>query len=254
MSSKESLVHNESSTSPSRIFTYNDFFDSLRSLSVSGVYGQSYHIQTNPYRSDDDIGQYIDNVVSDKYVYHSANLAFYVSQTDPYSQNALWYGIVNICAFLANAMVESIQYDSCEELNGIGTSGSISINNTFVFSELNAVNGRYFPASNACGQYGNLYEESGVCFNTDNGGFSNSTENVDMSCSVDTTMGFEAAPHPKYNAPTDLDQGSTSRKYGPPPFHCEPKNRYPGYWDGYSQEFVRDVAYPSALGKIDVEG
>eukprot|EP00804_Cyclotella_cryptica_P023447 CCRYP_012107-RA/>CCRYP_012107-RA protein AED:0.04 eAED:0.04 QI:401/1/1/1/1/1/3/349/588 len=65
------------------------------------------------------------------------------------------YGLVNLAAFLANAMVESIQYDSCDELNW------------------QAVAGRY-AISNSCGQQGRSYqnEECGEVY----------------SCVVDTEM------------------------------------------------------------------
>ena len=137
----------------------------------------------------------------------------------------------------------------------MGTAGDPSNGNTFKFSELAAVNGRYFPMSNACGQFGLLYSEKGTCSSSADGdGFNNNTSGVDMSCEVDTSLEIEAAPHPRYNYPSNA-QGD--RRYGPPPFYCGPKRRYQrfaGYWDEYSQEFVRDVAYPSALGKMDVEG
>lgn len=49
-------------------------------------------------------------------------------------------GIINLSAFLANAMVESIQYDSCDENNWEG------------------LNGRY-AISNSCGQEGYSYQD-----------------------------------------------------------------------------------------------
>jgi hypothetical protein len=264
------MIDGQSKTSPSRIYTYNDFFQSLRSLSVGGIYGQSYHITNNPYYSTTSTDTI--NNPSDIYVNHDSNKAFYISQSDPYAENAILYGIVNICAFLANAMVESIRYDSCEEWNGMGTGGvgDPSRDNDFLFHSLSAVNGRYFPMANACGQFGKLYSDTTadmtMCLYTDGaGGFHNYTAGsggVDMSCPIDTSLEMEAAPHPRYNYSPDNNnarqqQGASTKKYGPPPFYCGPKrrfNRYAGYWDGYSQEFVRDVAYPSALGKVDVEG
>jgi hypothetical protein len=154
-------------------------------------------------------------------------------------------------------MVESIQYDSCEEWNGMGTDGNPSNGRDLAFSELSGVYGRYYPISNACGQFGKLYSDKGMCVNDGNDGFADNTgSGMDMSCEIDTTLEIEAASHPRYNVPNSPQLGN-SRKYGPPPFYCGPKkrvNRFSGYWDGYSQEFVRDVAYPSALGKVDVEG
>lgn len=112
--------------------------------------------------------------------------------------------------------------------------------------------------SNACGQFGRLYSESGMCYNADGDGFNNNTGEVDISCEVDASLEMEAASHPKYNALTGTSaMPRDGKKYGPPPFYCGPKRShqiYAGYWDGFSQEFVRDVAYPSALGKVDIEG
>lgn len=240
-------------TSPSRVYTYTDFFTSLRSLSVGGIYGQSYHRDTNPYTDEDGDET---NSPSDTYVHDPINKAFYLSQTDPSSPNAILYAIVNVCAFLANAMVESIQYDSCNEFNGMSTAGNVSVgkgeDSKIILSELNAVHGRYFPMSNACGQFGKSYQENdGSCLVDGE----SDTSKVDMSCPIDNTLEMEAAPHPKYNY--QLSEGANARNRPPPPFACGPKkqfNLYSGYWDGYSAEFVRNVAYPSALGRTDVEG
>ncbi|KAL3786229.1 hypothetical protein HJC23_002480 [Cyclotella cryptica] len=241
-------------TSPSRIYTYYDFFTSLRSLSVGGIYGESYHKETNPYTppassTNDDGASNHSNTPSDSFVQDPTNRAFYISQSDPHAENSILYAIVNICAFLANAMVESIQYDSCEELNGMGTGGNPSRNGEIVLSELNGVNGRYFPMSNACGQFGRLYHDKQQCHDA------SSKNDIDMSCPVDATLEIDAATHPKYNH--QPGEGNESRYRPPPPFYCGPKKRfnlYSGYWDAYSAEFIRNVAYPSALGKTDVEG
>lgn len=50
------------------------------------------------------------------------------------------YGLVNVAAFLANAMVEAIQYDSCDEPNWENVAGRHAI-------------------SNACGQEGRSYQD-----------------------------------------------------------------------------------------------
>lgn len=50
------------------------------------------------------------------------------------------YGLVNLAAFLANAMVESIQYDSCDENNWQEVAGRYAI-------------------SNSCGQEGRSYQD-----------------------------------------------------------------------------------------------
>jgi hypothetical protein len=69
-----------------------------------------------------------------------------------------YYGLVNTAAFLANAMVESISTDSCDENNEEG------------------INGR-FAISNSCGQYNRSYQDE-KCEGEDNS----------YSCEVDPNM------------------------------------------------------------------
>ena len=178
-------------TSPSREYTYAAFFESLRTMSVDGILGQSYHVNTNPYYNSEEGESFGSSSSSgsspnNAYMNDEANKAFYLAQQEQEgtsntsnSNNSMKYAIVNICAFLANAMVESIQFDACEELNGAGLSGldvdklssssNVATKQTSttgaggLLSELNGVNGRYFPMSNACGQYGELYQEKVNC-------------------------------------------------------------------------------------------
>ena len=77
---------------------------------------------------------------------------FFLGNDDP---NEAIYGLVNLGAFLANSMVETIQYDTCDELNW------------------QAVAGRY-AISNSCGQQGRSYQDE-VC-------------ETNYSCPVDTEM------------------------------------------------------------------
>jgi len=69
------------------------------------------------------------------------------------------YGLVNLAAFLANCMVESIEYDTCDELNW------------------QTIEEKY-PISNSCGQEGRSYEDDNCAKGT--------TEF--MSCDVDPNM------------------------------------------------------------------
>jgi len=68
------------------------------------------------------------------------NYEFLLGNDDP---NEAIYGLVNLGAFLANAMVESIQYDTCDELNWQAVAGRNAI-------------------SNSCGQQGRSYQDE-VC-------------------------------------------------------------------------------------------
>ena len=66
------------------------------------------------------------------------NKSFYIGDGD--HKNGRVYGLVNIAAFLSQAVVDSIQYGSCDEVN------------------TNVING-LLPLSNACGQNGLDYQD-----------------------------------------------------------------------------------------------
>ena len=122
------------------------------------------------------------------------------------------YGLTNLAAFLANAMVESLDYDTCDEFN----------TDTDIFYY-----GRY-ALSNSCGQNQRSYQDE-VC-----------TENeVDMSCSVDTSMTMESM-----GFSSGMDGMPT-----PPPFTCRPKDNatdYVGYWDDKTGE-IDTSAYSNSM-------
>ena len=84
---------------PSSVYKYTDFRDSLHVMATEGV----------------------------------ANKKFYIG--DDNVENGHVYGLVNIAAFLAQSMKETIQYDACDE------------------NSWDLVGGKY-PLSNACGQLG----------------------------------------------------------------------------------------------------
>ena len=252
-------------TLPSRMYTYDDFMRTLQTMAVDGMLGNSFHRTTNPYKDNKVMG-------NNDYVNDESNMAFYISQDHESSTAAsssssqqqdnnegMTLAIVNICAFLANAMVESIQFDACDEWNGMMT-GFDTTSTTFSggdkpisLNELSAVNGRYFPSSNACGQNGRSYQGE-----EDTDAQQDCTINdVDVSCPVDPLMDMRATVHPKYNYIPGKTVSDGFRNQPPPEFACGKKDYegdYPGYWDGYTAEFVQDVAYPSAGGRIDVEG
>eukprot|EP00804_Cyclotella_cryptica_P016210 CCRYP_005703-RC/>CCRYP_005703-RC protein AED:0.08 eAED:0.08 QI:0/1/0.83/1/1/0.83/6/2124/165 len=88
---------------PSTIYRYDDLLESVRIMSTEGVAGKTFYI-------GEDV------------------------------QNGHVYGLVNIAAFLAQSMKETIQYDACDE------------------NSWDLVNGKY-PLSNACGQLGQSYQD-----------------------------------------------------------------------------------------------
>ena len=84
---------------PSSVYKYRDFKESLYVMATEGVANKKFYI------GDDDV------------------------------ENGHVYGLVNIAAFLAQSMKETIQYDACDE------------------NSWDLVGGKY-PLSNACGQLG----------------------------------------------------------------------------------------------------
>ena len=125
------------------------------------------------------------------------------------------YGRTNLAAFLAMAMTESIQYDTCDEFN------------------TDEVAGRY-ALSNACGQNSRSYQDE-ACINPNE---------IDMSCPVDTSMNVVSSGY-----------STNMIGRAPPPFSCRPQtdaSDYAGYWDmidGTSS----NSAYGNALGRTDIE-
>ena len=108
---------------------------------------------------------------------------------------ALLYGLVNIAAFLSQAMVESIKFDTCDEANW------------------DFVNNHY-PLSNACGQGGKSYQDM-TC----------SEEYAHMQCPVKKDMKATAATGAKWFGGADGAPG---------PLYCQPKTSsqpYSGVWD-----------------------
>jgi len=118
------------------------------------------------------------------------DMSFYLGDDVP-GEEGTKIGLVNIAAFLAQSMKETIKYDSCDENNW-------DINN----------DGQY-PISNACGQLEQSYQHY-TC--------PNGTEH--FQCEVDPNMEMVATTHAHwYGAPGPLFCGPKS------------KYPYTGFWD-----------------------
>jgi hypothetical protein len=91
------------------------------------------------------------------------------------SPNGHKYGLINIAAFLAQSMKETIQYNACDEISW------------------DLVNGVY-PVSNACGQLGQSYQD-----------YKCSAEEAHKECPVNPNMKIKATTNAKwYGAPAPL--------------------------------------------------
>ncbi|GBG27222.1 Hypothetical Protein FCC1311_034442 [Hondaea fermentalgiana] len=144
------------------------------------------------------------------------------------------YGLVNLAAFLAQSMKETIQYDACSE------------------NSWDLVNG-YYPVSNACGQLGQSYQDY-TCSGAD----------AHMACEVDPTMEIVATTNAKwYGAPGPLrcapraKTGSTgywdysaecNKPWASPPETC---SVYEGQQAGKE---ISNVELANRAGRTDLEG
>mmetsp|Transcript_12134 Transcript_12134/g.23659 ORF Transcript_12134/g.23659 Transcript_12134/m.23659 type:complete len:730 (+) Transcript_12134:73-2262(+) len=142
------------------------------------------------------------------------------------------YGLVNLAAFLAQCMKETIQYDACDE------------NNWDLF------NGVY-PLSNACGQLEQSYQN-----------YKCPPEEQHMECPVDPNMEITATTHANwYGAPPGLFCAPKSKLpitgiwdheyWCDCPWNGESCDVYEGQKSG---RFDNEVAVANRAGRTDVEG
>jgi len=125
------------------------------------------------------------------------------------------HGLVNLAAFLANAMVESIEYDSCDELNWQNIDGKHAI-------------------SNSCGQEGRSYQDENCPWG--------STEF--LSCDVDDNMQVTAVRSGnQLLAPPPLKCKAGSGE-----------DVFTGYWDEISGRLITDAPFPNVAERTDIEG
>jgi len=136
---------------------------------------------------------------------------FYISAEEQRTD----YGLANLALFLAMAMTESIERDTCDEYN------------------IDAVAGRY-ALSNACGQNNRSYQDE-VC----------TSGEEDMSCPVDDQMEMVSSGY----------ASAMSGRAPPPFFcrPKASSNDYAGYWDRHDGA-SSSTAYSNARGRSDVEG
>eukprot|EP00569_Conticribra_weissflogii_P000939 CAMPEP_0171353700 /NCGR_PEP_ID=MMETSP0878-20121228/44328_1 /TAXON_ID=67004 /ORGANISM="Thalassiosira weissflogii, Strain CCMP1336" /LENGTH=590 /DNA_ID=CAMNT_0011859655 /DNA_START=272 /DNA_END=2042 /DNA_ORIENTATION=- len=180
-----------------KLYRYDDFFESVRIMASEGVAGKRL---------------YIGEDVEDGHI----------------------FGLVNMAAFLAQSMKETIQYDACDE------------------NSWDLIGGKY-PLSNACGQLGQSYQD-----------YHCSDEEKHMECPVDPNMSITAVTHAKW--------------YGAPgPLFCGPKTEYSftGIWDHLYEcnrpwanppetcsvyegqkagKYDNSAPYANNAGRTDVEG
>jgi len=172
-------------------------------------------------------------------IMHSQGIAgrkLYVGGDDRSCRHCHMYGLVNVAAFLAQAMKETIRYDACDE-NSWDRVGR----------------DKRYPISNSCGQLGQSYQD-----------YHCSDEEKHMECQVDPEMTITAVTNARWwGAPGPLTCGPKSKypqtgywdytgvcddKWANPPKFC---TAYEGQKGGTT---VNDVAYANGAGRTDVEG
>ena len=176
-------------------FEYSDFMKALRLMSGESITGNKKH-------------------------------KFYLG-----NQPSEWeYGLVNVAAFLGQAMTESISKDACDEYNWEMNTDDFSngkVTATVVKGD------QHYATSNACGQGGLNYQE----YHCD-------AEESHMECAVDRNMKIQA---------------TTSEVYpnAPPPLTCRPRtisDSFTGFWDVITGKESAAFPYENSFGRTDVEG
>lgn len=186
---------------PSTVYRYKDFRESLDIMATEGVAGKT----------------------------------FYVGEESDVGDNGHVYGLINIAAFLAQSMKETIQYDACDE------------------NSWDMIGGKY-PLSNACGQLGQSYQD-----------YHCSPEEAHMECKVDPNMSIKGvtnskwygAPGPMFCGPKTDEQPFTgywdhtyecNKSWATPPETC---SVYEGQTAG---QYDQSAPVANNAGRTDVEG
>ena len=184
---------------PSTVYRYEDFRESLDVMATEGVAGKTFYV-------GEDVGA-----------------------------NGYVYGLINIAAFLAQSMKETIQHDACDE------------------NSWDMIGGKY-PLSNACGQLGQSYQD-----------YHCSPEEAHMECKVDPNMSIKGvtnskwygAPGPMFCGPKTDEQPFSgywdhtyecNKSWANPPETC---SVYEGQKAG---QYDQSAPFANNAGRTDVEG
>ena len=190
----------------SDLYTFDALMESLAYAHEVGYAGKKFYI--GPSATDSNIN--VNNNNADAFE-NAQTVKESSSTTQP--SHMLKYGLVNLAAFLAQSLAESISNNACDEFH------------------LDSIDGKY-PLSNACGQFGNNYQEY-IC-----------AKDEGMECRVRTEMEIKAVGSGKYK--------------GRPPFYCGPRSGeekgFTGAYDPILDQVVNKIPYANAVNRTDVEG
>jgi len=164
----------------------------------------------------------------------SSGMDFYLGEQSDSSKKGYIYGLVNLAAFLAQCMKETIKYDACDE------------------NSWDIIDGLY-ALSNSCGQLGQSYQD-----------YKCSPGEEHMECPVDPNMSIKATTNAGWwGAPAPLFCGPKSEyphtgvwemgyycdnKWAIPPESCDD---YPGQKSG---RYDNSSPVANRGGRTDVEG
>jgi hypothetical protein len=197
-------------------YRYDHFVEALAIMATSGVNGEVF---------------YLGQVDSPRKRRMSRQLQ---ASSSTRKDTSLVYGLVNIAAFLAQAMTESIIYDACDEINVQPLPNSTDDGKGLD----DGLDHFRFPISNACGQNGRSYQDE-QCKRTEDSLYDCATQlNIEDFVSMEIT----AFSH-------------SSWRGAPAPFYCGPKSSYKmtGFWNAAIGRENDTIPLANDDGRTDVE-
>ncbi len=191
---------------PSYFYRFEHFLDALEKMATVGVNGDLFYLGYGQNVSSTNSAQNATGIEDGQLrrqlqMEDEDNVALDATEV---LQTSLVYGLVNVAAYLAQAMTDSIIHDACDELNvdyldDDNNDGRGLDDGKDVFR---------FPISNACGQYGRSYEDE-------------SCDTVDLKYDCKSQMDVELL--------ANMESNGISRGHwdgAPGSFYCGPKEVY----------------------------
>lgn len=139
---------------PSYVYRYPHFVDALRKMSTEGVDGDLFFLGHGQVA---EAGGRKNNKKNRELQVGNFGVEEPTLGPTEVAEKSMVYGLVNVAAYLAQAMTDSIIHDACDELNvdylpndaadGIGLDDGLDVHR--------------FAMSNACGQDGRSYQDEG---------------------------------------------------------------------------------------------
>jgi len=229
-------------TFPSYTYRYRHFYDALKTMATQGVDGTMFFLGSGQeIMTEDELdsagtaGTAANGEPQRRRLQNTAAFDEVALGATERVESSLVYGLVNVAAYLAMSMVDSIIHDACDETNieylpnddsdGIGLDDGKDIHR--------------FPISNACGQNGRSYQNE--------------------QCEAPEDMKYDCTTQLNVEKLANMEAHGTSRGHwagAPGPFYCGSKEMYgtSGFWDAMVGREVDRTPTPNAVGRTDVEG